>query len=129
MPTDLLFDYDQINLRVEALANLEKLGTLIRRNPQATFIIEGHTDSFGSEEYNLDLSGRRADTVKAWLVAMMKIPPDRIVARGFGESDSLRPRREPSRNSRSIAVLRSLSGRSNPDNPYPPKVFGKFRRK
>jgi outer membrane protein OmpA-like peptidoglycan-associated protein len=91
MPTDLLFDYDQINLRVEALANLEKLGTLIRRNPQATFIIEGHTDSFGSEEYNLDLSRRRADTVKAWLVEMMKIPPDRIVARGFGESRLIAP--------------------------------------
>ena len=91
MPTDLLFDYDQINLRVEALASLEKLGTLIRRNPQATFIIEGHTDSFGSEEYNLDLSRRRADTVKAWLVTMMKIPPDRIAARGFGESRLIAP--------------------------------------
>ena len=86
MPTDLLFDYDQISLRVEALASLEKLGTLIRRNPQATFIIEGHTDSFGSDEYNLDLSRRRADTVKAWLVTMMKISADRIAARGFGES-------------------------------------------
>ena len=86
MPTDLLFDYDQINLRLEALASLEKLGTLIRRNPQAAFIIEGHTDSFGSDEYNLDLSRRRADTVKAWLITIMKIPPDRIAARGFGES-------------------------------------------
>lgn len=91
MPTDLLFDYDQIDLRVEALASLEKLGTLIRRNPQATFIIEGHTDSFGSEEYNLDLSRRRADTVKGWLVNMMKIPPDRIAAQGFGESRLIAP--------------------------------------
>ena len=89
MPTDLLFDYDQISLRVEALASLEKLGTLIRRNPQATFIIEGHTDSFGSDEYNLDLSRRRADTVKAWLVTMMKISADRIAARGFGESRTI----------------------------------------
>ena len=91
MPTDLLFDYDQINLRVEALASLEKLGTLIRRNPQATFIIEGHTDSFGSNVYNLDLSRRRADTVKAWLITMMKIPPDRIAARGFGKSRLIAP--------------------------------------
>ena len=91
MPTDLLFDYDQISLRVEALASLEKLGTLIRRNPQATFIIEGHSDSFGSDEYNLDLSRRRANTVKAWLVTMMKIPPDRIAAQGFGESRLIAP--------------------------------------
>ncbi len=91
MPTDLLFDYNQINLRSEALASLEKLGTLIRRNPQATFIIEGHTDSFGPEDYNLTLSSRRADTVKAWLVSVMKIPKDRIVARGFGKSRLIAP--------------------------------------
>jgi len=91
MPTDLLFDYDQASLRVEALASLGKLGTLIRRNPQATFIIEGHTDSFGSHEYNFDLSHRRADTVKAWLITMMNIPPDRIAARGFGKSRLIAP--------------------------------------
>jgi outer membrane protein OmpA-like peptidoglycan-associated protein len=91
MPTDLLFDYDQDTLRVEALASLEKLGTLIRRNPQAAFIIEGHTDSFGSDDYNLDLSRRRANTVKAWLVAMMNISPDRITARGFGKSRLIAP--------------------------------------
>ena len=91
MPTDLLFDYDQDSLRIEALASLEKLGTLIRRNPQASFIIEGHSDSFGSDDYNLDLSRRRADTVKAWLVTMMGIPPDRIAARGFGKSRLIAP--------------------------------------
>jgi outer membrane protein OmpA-like peptidoglycan-associated protein len=91
MPTDLLFDYDQDTLRVEALASLEKLGTLIRRNPQASFIIEGHSDSFGSDVYNLELSRRRADTVKAWLVTMMNIPPDRISARGFGKSRLIAP--------------------------------------
>ncbi|HEY5953551.1 MAG TPA: OmpA family protein, partial [Terrimicrobiaceae bacterium] len=91
MPTDLLFDYDQDTLRVEALASLEKLGTLIRRNPQASFIIEGHSDSFGSDDYNLDLSRRRADTVKGWLVTMMNIPPDRISARGFGKTRLIAP--------------------------------------
>ena len=91
MPTDLLFDYDQDTLRVEALASLEKLGTLIRRNPQARFIIEGHSDSFGSAEYNLDLSRRRADTVKAWLVNVMNIPADRISARGLGNSRLIAP--------------------------------------
>jgi outer membrane protein OmpA-like peptidoglycan-associated protein len=91
MPTDLLFDYDQASLRLEALASLEKLGTLIRRNPQASFVIEGHTDSFGSEDYNFDLSLRRADTVKAWLVTVMNIAPGRITARGFGKSRLIAP--------------------------------------
>jgi outer membrane protein OmpA-like peptidoglycan-associated protein len=91
MPTDLLFDYDQDTLRVEALASLEKLGTLIRRNPQASFLIEGHSDSFGSDIYNMDLSRRRAETVKAWLIKVMNIPPDRISARGFGRSRLIAP--------------------------------------
>src|SRR5205085_8669466 len=73
MPTDLLFDYDSAVLRPGAAASLEKLGHLIQRNPQATFRVEGHTDSFGSDQYNLDLSRRRAETVKAWLVQSMKI--------------------------------------------------------
>ena len=42
---------------------LEKLGTLIKRNPKATFMIEGYTDSFGPFDYNLDLSQRRAESV------------------------------------------------------------------
>jgi outer membrane protein OmpA-like peptidoglycan-associated protein len=91
MPTDLLFDYDQITLRVEALASLQKLGTLIRRNPQASFIIEGHSDSFGSDIYNMDLSRRRAETVKAWLITTMNISPDRISARGFGKTRLIAP--------------------------------------
>ncbi|HEY5813166.1 MAG TPA: OmpA family protein [Terrimicrobiaceae bacterium] len=91
MPTDLLFDYDEANLRSEALASLDKLGTLIRRNPQASFVIEGHTDSFGSEVYNADLSRRRAETVKAWLVSMVNIAPERIMAQGFGKSRLIAP--------------------------------------
>ena len=59
---------------------------LSRRNPQATFLIEGHSDSFGSDDYNLALSERRAETVKTWLVTVMKISPERIEAIGFGES-------------------------------------------
>lgn len=91
MPTDLLFDYDSADLRAEALASLEKLGTLIRRNPQATFLIEGHSDSFGSDEYNLALSQRRADLVKMWLVSTMQIPPGRVETKGFGKSRLIAP--------------------------------------
>jgi len=91
MPTDLLFDYDQAGLRREALASLEKLGTLIRRNPQAVFLIEGHTDAFGSDQYNLALSQQRADVVKMWLVSAMQIPPARVEAKGFGESRLIAP--------------------------------------
>lgn len=91
MPTDLLFDYDQADLRMEALESLEKLGTIIQRNPQATFLIEGHSDSFGTDDYNLALSQRRADMVKAWLMSFMQIPVERVEAQGFGEARLIAP--------------------------------------
>jgi outer membrane protein OmpA-like peptidoglycan-associated protein len=91
MPTDLLFDYDSANLRPGATASLQKLGKLIQRNPQAVFRVEGHTDSFGSEEYNMDLSQRRAETVKEWLVVNMGIDTARIQAQGFGKTRLIVP--------------------------------------
>lgn len=91
MPTDLLFGYNESDLRPESLASLEKLGELIRRNPQAVFQIEGHSDTFGSDSYNMDLSQRRADSVKAWLIARMNIPADRVTAQGFGKTKLIVP--------------------------------------
>jgi outer membrane protein OmpA-like peptidoglycan-associated protein len=86
MPDDQLFNYDSADLQSSAISQLQKLGTLIKRNPRATFSVEGYTDSFGSPEYNLDLSQRRADSVKQYLVDAMGIDPAQIVTRGFGQT-------------------------------------------
>jgi outer membrane protein OmpA-like peptidoglycan-associated protein len=91
MPTDLLFDYDSANLRPGATASLQKLGRLIQRNPQAVFKVEGHTDSFGSDQYNMDLSQRRAETVREWLVQNMGIQPDLIQTQGYGKTRLIVP--------------------------------------
>lgn len=91
MPTDLLFEYDSAQLRPGAITSIQKLGTLIRKNPQASFRIEGHSDSFGSDAYNMDLSLRRADSVRSWLIANMGIPGDRIATKGFGKTRLLAP--------------------------------------
>ncbi|MBV8142208.1 MAG: OmpA family protein [Verrucomicrobia bacterium] len=91
MPTDLLFDYDSAVLRPGATASLQKLGRLIQQNPQAIFKVEGHTDSFGSDRYNMDLSQRRAETVKGWLVENMNIDPDRIQTQGYGKTRLIVP--------------------------------------
>ena len=64
MPDDQLFNYDSADLQASAIAQLQKLGMLIQRNPKATFAVEGYTDSLGSPDYNLELSQRRADGVK-----------------------------------------------------------------
>ncbi|PYJ43223.1 MAG: hypothetical protein DME86_03650 [Verrucomicrobia bacterium] len=89
MPDDQLFQYDSAELQASSVEQLQKLGTLIRRNPKATFSIEGYTDAFGSFEYNLDLSQRRADSVKDYLVNVMGINPAQIQTRGFGASKFL----------------------------------------
>src|SRR6478609_7261992 len=71
-------------LQSSAIGQLQKLGTLIQRNSRATFSVEGYTDSFGTFEYNLQLSQRRADSVKRYLVQTMGINPAQIQAHGYG---------------------------------------------
>src|SRR5438477_4705086 len=86
MPDDQLFEYDSAALQSSAISQLQKLGTLIKRNPNATFTVEGYTDSFGGPDYNLELSQRRADSVKQYLVEAMGISAAQIEARGFGQT-------------------------------------------
>ncbi len=81
-----LFEYNKADLLQQAIDDLQKLGELIQRNPRATFVIEGHTDSFGDPTYNDQLSQRRADAVKAWLVTNMTIASERIQTKGYGSS-------------------------------------------
>jgi outer membrane protein OmpA-like peptidoglycan-associated protein len=91
MPTDLLFEFDKADLRENAKASLQKLGKLIKRNPATSFSIEGHTDSFGSDEYNQDLSERRANTVALWLETNMGIDPAKITTVGYGSRKLIAP--------------------------------------
>jgi len=91
MPGGALFEFDKADLLPQAIDQLHKLGELIKRNPRATFSIEGHTDSIGSPEYNQKLSETRAEAVKAWLIANMHIDPSAIQARGFGSEHLIVP--------------------------------------
>ncbi len=84
LPDDQLFEYDSDILQSSAITQLQKLGTLIQRNPKSTFRVEGYTDSFGTFEYNLDLSQRRADSVKRYLVEVMRINPAQVETHGYG---------------------------------------------
>lgn len=93
MPDDQLFAYDSADLQTSSIEQLQKLATLIKRNPKATFSVEGYTDSLGASDYNLDLSQRRADSVKAYLVHAMGIDPAQIETHGYGASKFLVPPR------------------------------------
>lgn len=89
LPSDLLFEFNRAELRESAKVGLMKLGLLIDRNPSLYCWIEGHTDLIGGEEPNILLSKQRAEAVKAYLVQSMRMDPERIITRGFGESQPL----------------------------------------
>jgi outer membrane protein OmpA-like peptidoglycan-associated protein len=74
LPADVLFDVDKADIRADAARALAQLATVIRAYSGAV-ALTGHTDSDGSDAHNLDLSKRRAESVKAWLVARESIPP------------------------------------------------------
>lgn len=82
MPDDQLFAFDSAELQPSAI--LQKLVTLLKRNPKASFTIEGYTDAIGSPEYNLDLSQRRAESVRQYLGEVLGIDPAKIKAHGYG---------------------------------------------
>lgn len=81
----VLFEYNKAELKPGAMRSLEPLMTFLREHPDRTLLIEGHTDSTGSDSYNLELSQRRAEAVRSFL-AVNGISTDRIVARGYGEA-------------------------------------------
>jgi len=89
MPTDLLFEFGSDQLADGARLSLMKLGFLIQKNPDSLFIIEGHTDTIGSDESNMGLSQRRANAVVAWLTNSLHLTPERIRAIGMGKSHPL----------------------------------------
>lgn len=80
------FDYDKSTLQAAGRPILDEAATVLGENPSMTVEIRGYTDSRGSDAYNMGLSGRRAETVRKYLVSR-GVAADRLTTRGFGESD------------------------------------------
>ena len=83
---DVLFAFGKYTLKPEARERLAKISGIILAYPDLKLQIEGHTDSIGSDEYNQELSEKRADTVKAYLISN-GVSPDSVSAQGFGKAD------------------------------------------
>jgi len=81
---DVLFAFGKAYLSPKADRNVEKLAVFLDNYPNRNVLIEGHTDSIGSDSYNMDLSRRRADSVKDRLVDA-GIDPGRITTVGYGK--------------------------------------------
>lgn len=85
---DVNFKFDSAELTSFAKATLDDVADQLLQNTSARVFLEGHTDSVGTEQYNLDLSQRRIDSVKAYLVSK-GFPSQNIRAVGYGESDPI----------------------------------------
>lgn len=84
---DILFEFNSDQLDDVSLQTLDKFANYLKRPPALQqVIIEGHTDSIGSDKYNLDLSKKRAISVGKYLVDNHRIPVSKIRAIGYGES-------------------------------------------
>jgi len=90
--SNINFDYDQSTIRPDAHAVLDTVGRVLTKWQGLEIAIEGHTDSRGSDAYNHELSHRRAESVRAYLLAHFpQFSPTQITAKGFGETQPLVP--------------------------------------
>jgi len=85
---DINFDYNSDRISAGSLPAVQALGRALS-NPElkgSTFIVAGHTDAAGSDTYNQDLSERRADSIKRYLVDKSGVPAADLVAVGYGKT-------------------------------------------
>ena len=81
---DVYFHYDSIELRDEARASLQKSMQWLQRRPSTKFMIEGHADSRGTNEYNFALADRRAAAVRDYLISL-GLAAERVTTVSKGE--------------------------------------------
>jgi peptidoglycan-associated lipoprotein len=82
---NILYDFGKWDLRPESMVSLDKLVETLIDNPNVTIELMSHTDSRDTEEYNQDLSQKRAQVVVQYLIEK-GIEPERLAAKGYGES-------------------------------------------
>lgn len=82
---NIFYDFDKATLRPESRTALDEMVLVMNENPNITIELAAHTDRKGSEEYNINLSKRRAQSVIDYLVEA-GISPDRLQSQGYGKS-------------------------------------------
>jgi OOP family OmpA-OmpF porin len=92
----VLFGTDKAEIRECHTEELEKAVKFIKKYPQQKILISGHTDSVGAAAYNKQLSQRRADAVKTYLVEEAGLDADKLVTKGYGEEKPIASNDTPS---------------------------------
>lgn len=83
---EVQFDFDKTKIKPMYYGQIEKAADFLRSYPDTSAFLEGHTDNIGSEKYNINLSKRRAESVKSYMVDKYGIDPSRLATRGYGYS-------------------------------------------
>ncbi|MYM83298.1 OmpA family protein [Duganella sp. FT50W] len=83
--SDVLFQVDRAELSAEGLRTAQKVADVLAQEPQAVVQVEGFTDSTGTSSHNLELSQRRAESVRNALIGL-GVPSAKIATRGYGEA-------------------------------------------
>jgi OOP family OmpA-OmpF porin len=107
----VLFDFDSAELRPESITELERVVKFLNEVPFATALVEGHTDSVGTEEYNQGLSDRRAKAVFDYL-SSRGVDPARLKSIGHGELKPIADNAtaEGRQQNRRVMLIRTDSG-------------------
>ncbi|MGV7210219.1 OmpA family protein [Oxalobacteraceae bacterium A2-2] len=83
--SDVLFNLDRADLSPDGMRTVQKLADVLLQEPQSVVMVEGFTDSTGSADHNLQLSQRRAESVRNALIGL-GVKSDKIATRGYGEA-------------------------------------------
>ncbi|WP_169737657.1 OmpA family protein [Thermonema rossianum] len=86
--SNITFEYNSWELNEDAKREIDRIYKLLKENPTVIVEIAGHTDDRGSAAYNLELSRKRANAVKEYLL-QKGMSPDRFVTKGYGESQPI----------------------------------------
>lgn len=81
---NVFFDTDKDVVKSRSAGELKALAEFLKENPGIRIRISGHTDNRGPDEYNVDLSDRRASAVKSYLTEVFEVAPERMETRGYG---------------------------------------------
>ena len=107
------FGFNEARVRVEEISKLERVGEILerilRKNPREVFLIEGHTDAVGADEYNLRLSRQRAEAIKEALTTYFVIDPRNLKTVGFGERYLKIPTADAEEENRRVSIARATA--------------------
>ncbi|MBC9882018.1 OmpA family protein [Bradyrhizobium sp. INPA01-394B] len=104
---EITFDYNSANISAKSLPSVQALGRALT-SPDlkgSTFVVAGHTDAAGSDSYNQDLSERRADSIKRYLIEKYSIAAADLVTVGYGKSKLKDPSQPMAEVNRRVQVV------------------------